>query len=157
MLCSSLPNCNCTPLSHTSLRPLSLYLSPLYSRSSFLSPKFFHCAFRILLHGLQIAITLNFFSEHCLYLPTLTKPSLSTEESTSANEDSCLFLLNLDSLRSMILLPQCCCINISLQIIPALTFLSSNYARQPFLLSSITPSCIKKLDCCFPFFPHDPG
>lgn len=98
MLCSSLPNCNCTPLSHTSLRPLSLYLSPLYSLSSFLSPNFFHCAFRILLHGLQIALTLNFFSEHCLYLPTLTKPSLSTEESTSANEDSCLFLLNLDSL-----------------------------------------------------------
>lgn len=46
----------------------------------------FHCIF-------------SFISEHCLYLPTLTKIPFSIEDSISpANKDGCLFLHTLDTL-----------------------------------------------------------
>ena len=47
---------------------------------------------------------LNFLSEHCLYLPTLTKIPLFTKDSTSiANENGCLFLHTLDTFRLMMI------------------------------------------------------
>ena len=81
---------------------LSLLLSCLSSSSTVPSEL---CSMVFKFHHI-----LNFLSEHGLYLPTLTKIPFFTKDSTSiANDNGCFFLHTLDTLRLMMLCPQCLC------------------------------------------------
>lgn len=85
-----------------SFKPQSLFLS--LTNYSYLSNSF-PVPSELYSMVCKLHYIFNFLSEHCLYLPTLTKNSLSIEYSTSADEGGCLFLHNLNTLRLMIHLP----------------------------------------------------
>ena len=85
------------PTSHSALW-LSLLLSYLSSSSTVPSEL---CSMVCKFHRI-----LNFLSEHCLYLPILTKIPFFTKDSTCiANDNGCLFFHTLDTLRLKMLWP----------------------------------------------------